>query len=86
VPRYDYKCPACGTIEDVVAHINEEEIECPRCQAHMATRLFSPPTSRPICDIEPYFDENLGKDGGQWVKSRRHKRQLMKSEHLEMRG
>lgn len=63
MPTYDYSCPICGTIEDVAAKIADEHIQCPKCGIMFASRLFSPPRNI-ICDIEPYFDVNLGKGGG----------------------
>ena len=83
---YDYMCPSCGEIENVTARLEEENIDCPKGCGHKAFRLFSPPRSKPICDIEPYFDVNLGRDGGTYVTSRRHKKRLLREQHLEIKG
>lgn len=87
MPLYDCKCPNCGEIEDIWARINEINPKCPRCSREME-RLISP--TRIICDIEPYFDDNLADSKtspqGQWVKSRQHKRQLLKEQNLREIG
>jgi putative FmdB family regulatory protein len=32
MPRYDYKCPSCGTVEEVIHSIKQDpEIVCPVC-------------------------------------------------------
>lgn len=87
MPLYDYKCENCGIIEDIWAGIEEDRLNCPYCQGFM-TRLIS--VVRIICDIEPYFDENLAdakkSPNGQWVKSRQHRKKLMKEQGLVESG
>jgi putative FmdB family regulatory protein len=81
LPLYDYECRNCGPIIDVWAKIDEVELVC-ACGGTLL-RLISP--TRIQCDLQPYFDENLGDRGnpqGQWVKSRQHKRQLLKEQGL----
>jgi putative FmdB family regulatory protein len=84
MPTYNYSCLSCGTIEDVFAHIADEVIPCPKCAIRPAHRLFSPPTAI-ICDLVPYFDVNLGKNG-EYVTSKQHKKSLLKREGLECKG
>jgi putative FmdB family regulatory protein len=83
VPLYDYLCSDCGTIEDVWAGIEESNLNCPLCQGIMS-RLISPCNIK--CDLTPYFDENLADPKkaphGQWVKSRQHRKKLMKEQGL----
>jgi putative FmdB family regulatory protein len=83
MPLYDYKCPNCGEIEDIWAKILEMNLICPDCGG-MMVRLMSP--TRIICDIEPYFDENLAdpkkSPNGQWVKSRQDKKSKLKEQNL----
>lgn len=87
MPLYDYKCPKCGEIIDVWAKIEEMHKECNQCGGVMY-RLISP--TRIICDIAPYFDENLADSKksphGQWVQSRQHRKQLMKEQGLREIG
>jgi putative FmdB family regulatory protein len=79
MPLYDYRCPECGVIEDVWAEIEENNLNCPNCQEIMV-RLIS--ASNIICDLEPYFDENLGdpqkSPQGQYVQSRQDRKRKMK--------
>ena len=83
MPLYDAECRNCGPIYDIWARINETEPDCPKCGGKMK-RLISPTHIQ--CDIDPYFDENLAdaktSPNGQWVKSRQHKKQLLKDQDL----
>lgn len=84
MPRYDYECPRCGTIEDVITGMNEIFISCPKCNKEAAKRLFSPPVSKPVCDIEPYWDENIT-GTPVYITSRAHKAEVLKQHGLKMR-
>lgn len=77
MPIYDFKCPTCGTVTDVYAHMDERE-KMHSCGQTM-TRLISTPNITP--DIPQYLDENLG-ETPVLVKSRRHRKQLMKERGL----
>lgn len=83
MPIYDISCPKCGEIKDVWAKIADEHLSCPYC-GMKTSRLISP--TKGICDIEPYFDENLADSKkcpyGQWVTSRQHRKQIMKEKGL----
>lgn len=84
MPLYDFCCTSCGTVENVWAGINEESMPCPKCHEHQATRLFSPPRNI-ICDLTPYWDENISKNGQPvYVESRQHKAKLLKQNGLKM--
>jgi putative FmdB family regulatory protein len=83
MPRYDYLCEHCGIIQDVYARISEEVVECPRC-GMKAQRKFSPPESKPIIDIEPYWDENIS-DKPIYIQSRKHKAMVLKEHGLKMK-
>jgi len=78
MPLYDYLCVDCGTIEDVWAGIEEDNLCCPYCQQVMR-RLISAPGV--ICDIEPYIDWNMSQEGVQ-INSRQHHRQEMRERGL----
>ncbi|MFH2050591.1 MAG: zinc ribbon domain-containing protein [bacterium] len=56
MPLYDYNCSKCGKKPDIWAKIDEMDLFCPDC-GNVMHRLIS--ASNIICDIKPYFDENL---------------------------
>jgi putative FmdB family regulatory protein len=78
MPLYDYECRNCGKVNDVIAPVAADTLAC-KCGASMK-RLFSFRVNiNP--DYEPYYDENISKTG-EWVKSRQHRRELMKENGL----
>lgn len=79
MPLYDFSCTNCGPVKDVFAKMEDMEVPCPKCGEDMQ-RLFSP-TRNIIADLEPYLDENLGHTPV-YVKSKRHKRDLLKRANL----
>jgi putative FmdB family regulatory protein len=82
MPIYDVKCPQCGELTDIWAKIEEFKAKCPMCGKE-TQRLMSPTNIQ--CDLTPYFDENLAdkKDiHGKWVKSRQHRKNIMKDQGL----
>jgi len=87
MPIYDVKCPQCGELSDIWAKIAEMHVSCPQCGAK-TERLLSP--TRIICDLEPYFDENLAdpkkSPHGQWVMSRQDKKSKLKEQGLVESG
>jgi len=82
MPIYDYQCPHCGIKTNVWAHINDDCLPCPDCGQPM-TRLISP--AHIIPDIEPYQDKEMGHEPVV-VKSRQHKKQLLRERGLIERG
>lgn len=82
MPNYDYMCSSCGKVEAKFTHIDDTTCVC-SCGA-MMTRMFSPPISKPILDIEPYWDENIAPQPI-LVQSRKHKEQLLKENGLKMK-
>jgi putative FmdB family regulatory protein len=85
MPIYDYQCMGeCGTVENVTAHMDEPYLTCPKCGRAPAKRLFSPPTSKHIGDLEPYLDENMGPTPV-WITSRAHKAEELKRRGLIMK-
>lgn len=45
MPTYDYKCPECGEVKEVLHRMNEEpEILCPKCDKVKMKKLMSAPT------------------------------------------
>lgn len=87
MPIYDVLCPQCGELTDIWAKIEEIKAKCPLCGKE-TERLISP--TRIICDLEPYFDENLAdakkSPNGQWVTSRQHKKKILKDQNLVEKG
>jgi putative FmdB family regulatory protein len=81
-PIYDYLCPFCGERKDIWAKMDEKLKLCEICESIME-RLMSP--SNIICDIEPYLDPHMAsqtKPEPVLVKSRQHKKQLLKERGL----
>jgi putative FmdB family regulatory protein len=81
MPIYDYKCPACGIEKmDVWAKIDETVLPC-FCGSAMVRQIGA---TRSNPDWQPYFDENLAPmhGTGTVVKSRQHRKELMKRYHL----
>lgn len=79
MPLYDFSCDNCGLVKDVFAKMVEMEKPCPKCGEDM-TRLFSP-SRNIITDLQPYLDENIG-HSPVYVKSKRHKKDLLKRANL----
>ena len=71
MPRYDYKCKTCDTVEEMVTGMDEYP-DCPECGEKLK-RLISNITVTP--DLQPYFDENIC-PGGAYVKSKQHRMEL----------
>lgn len=87
MPLYDVLCKNCGELTDIWAKIAEMHVSCPQCGAK-TTRLISP--TRIICDLEPYFDENLAhpqkSPHGSYVTSRQDRKRKMKELGLAEAG
>jgi len=80
MPKYDFRCSICSTVQEDIVEIGVETIICPNCKETTMKRLFSPPTHI-APDLKPYFDENIS-DTGEWVTSKQHRRELMKKNKL----
>lgn len=79
MPVYDYICDRCGIQRDIWAKIKDVAAVCPSCNGAMR-RLFSP-SRQVIPDLTPYLDENISATPT-YVKSKRHRRDLMKRNGL----
>jgi putative FmdB family regulatory protein len=79
MPIYDVNCPQCGELTDIWAKVEEINVKCPMCGKE-TQRLLSP--TRIICDLEPYFDENLADvkkaPQGCYVESRQDRKRKLK--------
>lgn len=85
MPIYEYLCD-CGKEKEVFKQIKDIDIpvECD-CGKIMQRRICAPGYS----DFKPYFDWNLttlDNNDGHWVKSRKHKKELMKKCKVEYIG
>jgi len=79
VPRYDYKCTACGIVQERWHAIWECDLEHECACGGLQERLISAPSVNP--DLEPYLDENLGHQPV-WIESRQHRTAEMKRRGL----
>lgn len=80
MPLYDAMCPKCGLRENVWGKI-DEPLVC-ECGLQMQ-RLISPVNVNP--DITPYWEENIS-DRPVYLKSRRHRAQVLKENNLAIRN
>lgn len=69
---YPFACDACGKSEEHWMKVSEYRV--PECCNKPMRRVFGHGV---VKDLEPYLDENLT-DRPVWVKSKHHRRQLMK--------
>tara|TARA_R100000789_G_C2907268_1_gene122215 strand:+ start:283 stop:537 length:255 start_codon:yes stop_codon:yes gene_type:complete len=76
MPNYDHKCPKCKEIVELYLHVSELSlpVNCSHCGVEMK-RLIGATNIQE--DYEPYIDENMGHEPV-YVKSRQHRRELMK--------
>ncbi len=72
MPLYTYRCTKCETEVDEFRSVAERDI-APECECGSKTRKILS-LSKPIGDLNPYYDENL--QG--YVKSRQHRKDLMR--------
>lgn len=83
MPIYEYQCHSEDCSRPVVTSYRHMQYRnaptvCTECGAR-AHRIIERANVNP--DLQPYYDENLcapSSTQGNWVQSRRHKRQLLK--------
>jgi len=78
VPNYDYKCQKCETVTELYTGFDDQP-DCAVCGQPLKRLITGRKTV--IGDMEPYFDENISQSG-EWVRSRAHRRELMKRNGL----
>jgi putative FmdB family regulatory protein len=88
MPTYNYECKDCGKGVEAVRGIADRN-NCPRCECGGETfKVVSRPNVNP--DYEPYLDDNImphqSTGEGVWVKSRRHREEIMKRNGLVATG
>tara|TARA_R100000049_G_C1879387_1_gene36278 strand:- start:231 stop:488 length:258 start_codon:yes stop_codon:yes gene_type:complete len=81
MPNYDYKCPNCGNEVEMFLHMSELNlpVNCGKCNGAEMKRQIGPANIRE--DYKPYLDENMTHEPI-YVKSRQHRRELMKQHKL----
>jgi putative FmdB family regulatory protein len=80
MPIYDAECPKCGLRENVWGKVDEVLVcDCGR----KMKRLLSPTRINP--DITPYLEENISQSPV-FIKSRRHRAQVLKENGLAIRN
>jgi|FreactTroBogLake_1042271.scaffolds.fasta_scaffold00472_13 putative FmdB family regulatory protein len=91
--RYDYACPACGTIDEVIHGMREQvTVLCPEC-ATPCNRYFSPDTFPQFTEDRVRFYRNNRKDapserwsyalGQEMPESRRELNRLQEQKGIE---
>lgn len=80
MPIYEFECENCGAREEIISSIEDkpEIIGCKECYCN-ANSIISFTANRK--EWNPYIDDNLG-DEPVLVKSREHRRELMKKAGL----
>lgn len=85
---YTLKCPECGAVQEVDMSPHDKEAPCRACGTTMirkkhrhwaSERIILQPNatgSGGSMNWEPYYDPNIA-DGGAWVKSKQHRKDLM---------
>ena len=74
MPLYEYECKTCGKHEDAFRKISEHK-NGPKCCGEIMSQVLG--KHYVIPDLDPYWDENLGKEP-LYVKSKQHRKKLMK--------
>ena len=83
MPYYSYRCASCGKTEDAYRSIAERN-DGPRCHGKM-NLVIVPPMLQPILGA----GSNPGYKcvvTGEWVDSRRKRREIMKEHNLVEKG
>lgn len=81
MPEYEYECQKCGFITELFmmpSELDKQKAFCGQCQGEMKRNIV---LSNIQEDYKPYFDENIN-DQGEFVKSRKHRKELMKLNNL----
>lgn len=86
MPRYEFECPD-GHITEKIMKVSDSDIKvvaCAQCRK-AAKKIIS--GAADVKDFRSYWDENLNPGPGPvFVKSRRHKRELLRAQGLEEKG
>lgn len=72
MPLYDYHCATCDRRAEEFRSVSNRN-DAPTCKCGQLMRKVLS-VSKPIGDVEPYYDDNL--EAG--VKSKQHRRELMR--------
>lgn len=86
MPRYDFECPD-GHVTEKIMKISDSGIKYVTCKVcrKLAKKVIGGVAN--VKDFEPYWDENLSPGWGPvYVKSRRHKAELLRKQGLVEQG
>lgn len=73
MPRYDYECPACGTVFEAYNRMDKcRNSRCPSCKGEAYQVFITPPMT--FKEILPYYDNGLGA----YVRDRDDRKRIMK--------
>ncbi len=75
MPFYDFKCGACGLVQDrwLPMDRRHEPGACEECEGEMLQRMVAMPQ---VLAFEPHYDEGLGSDVYSWEDRKRVMRRL----------
>ena len=79
MPTYAYRCEICSAEFDALRSVEHRETaECPSCN-RVASKVLTFGGLHIDCVVDPYYSDALG----EYVKSTKHKKELMREKGLE---
>lgn len=78
MPTYDFFCQQCSKQEEIFMKL--ADYKAPECCGQKMKQVIG--NYHVVGDLEPYVDENIGNEPV-LVKSKRHRRQLMKEHGVQ---
>ncbi len=81
MPIYEYRCPACDALTEVLQREPLPAVPCPTATCEWAAeRILSVPVIRG--ELTPYYDEGLGVR----IETRQQRAAMMKAENVVEKG
>lgn len=82
MPLYTCECNSCQNKQDYFSTVAERDTT-PKCEMCGGETKKILSFSSVVPDFQPYLDPNIGGPDGVWVKSKQHRKQLMKKYGVE---
>lgn len=83
MPLYDYKCPTCGAVHELITRMNDEHPPCTQCGRPMKRLLHARfGINMGAAGAHGYYDENLGC----YINSNRQRREEMRRQGVTEKG